>query len=308
MAVRAKSLNLFLMDGEPSGRIKCTMANWTGIAYKIPRTALARSKDLEMLKQSGVYFLFGTDKEDNPVIYIGQAGIRKNGQGLLYRVQEAHTSIDYWTEVVMFTVTNNAFGPTEISYLENRFCNLAMEAKRYFVKNGNDPNPGNLTEEKESELEEFIDNAKIVMGVLGHKAFEPLVTAISDEQILYVTRNNSKASGKRVSDGFVVLKGSLISEHITKSCPEHVLRLRHKHGDKILNNLLVEDILFSSPSGAAAFVCGGSANGNLEWKNAMGTTLKELDAEIEKGMSSWEAGRFDLAENVVERHSQEYKI
>ena len=48
------------------------------------------------------------------MVYIGQAEIRKNGKGLLLRVQEAHNSIDYWTEAVMFTTTNNSFGPTEI--------------------------------------------------------------------------------------------------------------------------------------------------------------------------------------------------
>lgn len=276
MAIRGKSINLFLMDGEPSERIKCTMANWTGIAYKIPRTALDKCKDMEILKQSGVYFLFGTDKEDNTVIYIGQAGIRKNGKGLLLRIQETHASIDYWTEVVMFTTTNNSFGPTEISYLENRFCNLAIAAKRYSVKNGNDPNPENLTEEKESELEEFVDNAKIVMGAFGHKVFEPFVTTTTDEEILYATRNSAKASGKRVSDGFVVLKGSSISEQTTKSCPDHILKIRNKSADKIINGVLTEDILFSSPSGAAAFVCGCRANGNIEWKNAKGVTLKEI--------------------------------
>lgn len=36
--MRGKSINLFLMDGEPNGRMKCTLANWTGVAYKIPRT------------------------------------------------------------------------------------------------------------------------------------------------------------------------------------------------------------------------------------------------------------------------------
>lgn len=87
---RSKTIKLFLMDGEPSGRIKCSLANWTGIAYKIPRTALDKCKDLDILKQSGVYFLFGTDKADNTVVYIGQAGVRKNGKGLLLRVQEAH--------------------------------------------------------------------------------------------------------------------------------------------------------------------------------------------------------------------------
>ena len=58
--MRGKSINLFLMDGEAGGRIKCTLANWTGIAYKIPRTELDRCKEREDLKQSGVYFLFGT--------------------------------------------------------------------------------------------------------------------------------------------------------------------------------------------------------------------------------------------------------
>ena len=279
MAVRGKSINLFLIDGEPSGRMKCTLSNWTGIAYKIPRTALDKCKDMDILKQSGVYFLFGTDKINNPAVYIGQAGIRKNGKGLLLRVQEAHTSIEYWTEVVMFTTTNNSFGPTEISYLENRFRNMAVEARRYSVKNGNDPNPGNLTEEKESELEEFIDYVKIVMGTLGHKVFEPFVTATTDEEILYATRNNAKASGKRVSDGFVVLKGSSITEKTTKSCPDFVLQARNKNKDKIIDNILIEDILFSSPSSAAAFVCGGSANGNMEWKNIKGVSLKEIEAD-----------------------------
>ncbi len=44
----------------------------------------------------------------------------------------------------------------------------------------------------------------------------------------------------------------------------------------------IEYILFNSPSGAAAFVCGSSANGNIEWKTADGITLKELDANTGK--------------------------
>ena len=279
MAIRGKSVNLFLMDGEPSGRMKCTLSNWTGIAYKIPRTDIDKCKDMDILKQSGVYFLFGTDKDNNPVVYIGQAGIRKNGKGLLLRVQEAHTAIEYWTEVVMFTTTNNSFGPTEISYLENRFRNMAVEAKRYSVKNGNDPNPGNLTEEKECELEEFIDYVKIVMGTLGHKVFESFITETTDEEVLYATRNNAKAFGKRVSDGFVVVKGSSITEKTTKSCPDFVLQARNKNKDKIIDRVLTEDILFASPSAAAAFVCGGSANGNVEWKNSKGVTLKEIESD-----------------------------
>lgn len=66
---RGKTLKLFLIDGEPSGRIKCSLANWTGIAYKIPRTSLDKCKNIDILKQTGVYFLFGTDNSDNPGLH-----------------------------------------------------------------------------------------------------------------------------------------------------------------------------------------------------------------------------------------------
>ena len=72
------------MDGDVNGRIKCTLANWTGLAFKIPRTSLDMCKDRDELKQTGVYFLFGKDDQtDKNVVYIGQAGIRKNGEGIL---------------------------------------------------------------------------------------------------------------------------------------------------------------------------------------------------------------------------------
>ena len=50
---RGKNINLFLMDGDASGRIKCTLANWTGVAYKIPRTEIEKCKNREDLKWSG---------------------------------------------------------------------------------------------------------------------------------------------------------------------------------------------------------------------------------------------------------------
>ena len=295
MAVRGKSINLFLMDGEASGRIKCTLANWTGIAYKIPRTELDKCKERDDLKQSGVYFLFGaSDQTGKNVVYIGQAGARKNGEGILNRLQEhkRNPEKDYWTEAIVFTTTNNSFGPTEISYLENRFCNLAMEAKRYEVKNGNDPTPGNVTEEKESELEEFIDYARIIMGTLGHKVFVPLIESKvvdtksdsdSIEIILQLKRTikgvgTIEATGKQTSEGFVVLKGTHISPNDDNIIPA-ILREQRKGTALDDNGCLMEDILFNSPSYAAMFVFGKSANGLTSWKTEDGRTLKEIEAE-----------------------------
>lgn len=224
MAVRGKSINLFLMDGEASGRIKCSLTNWTGIAYKIPRTEIDISKNIEHLSHSGVYFLFGTSENGDDVVYIGQARIRKSGSGLLGRVLEPHLTIDYWTEAVLLTTRDDYFGPTEISYLENRFYNMAKEVGRYLVVNGNDPSPGKLTEEKESELEEFIDYALIVIGALGYKVLTPIVSngnnsTLDTEPILYMQRGEAKATGIRTAEGFAILKGSQLSAKLVKSCP-----------------------------------------------------------------------------------------
>lgn len=54
-----KAHTALLTDGESRGRIKCTLAAWTGVAFKIPRTALDQCEDRDELKQSGEYFLLG---------------------------------------------------------------------------------------------------------------------------------------------------------------------------------------------------------------------------------------------------------
>lgn len=276
----SKTLKLFLIDGDVNGRIKCSLANWTGVAYKIPRIDMHKCKTMDILNQSGVYFLFGKDEEENDVVYVGQAGSRKNGQGLMLRVQEPHNTIDDWTEAIMFTTTNNSFGPTEISYLENKFCNLAIKAGRYVVKNSNDPTPGNVTEETEAELEEFIAYARIVIGCLGHKVLEPdaKVEANDNQPMLHFDYKNLKATGRRVSDGFVVHKGSQVSATLTKSCPDNVKKARKKNAKLIdANNVLIGNVRLSSPSAAAGFVGGASLSGNMLWKDEKGMTLKDLE-------------------------------
>jgi hypothetical protein len=285
------------MDGDSSGRVKCTLANWTGVAYKIPRTELEKCKGRGDLSQSGVYFLFGTsDQTGESVVYIGQAGVRKNGEGILYRLQEhkRNPDKDYWTEAVVFTTSNNSFGPTEISYLESRFTNMALAAKRYDIKNNNEPSAGGQpTEEKESELEEFVDYAKIVMGTLGHKVFEPLlqtlpkistseVSDVADDTVFHINRSGAKAQAKLTSEGIVVLSGSSIRKDMVPSCPEYARNMREeKKTDIGEDGVLLKDILFRTPSGASAFVLGAPTNGNVEWQTEDGKTLKDMESELE---------------------------
>ena len=83
MPQRGRTISLYLLNGSVTGVIKYTLPNWTGVIYKIPRTELESCKKRVDLQQSGVYFLFGKSDENNDnVVYVGQAGIRKNGNEL----------------------------------------------------------------------------------------------------------------------------------------------------------------------------------------------------------------------------------
>lgn len=232
---------MFLMDSEVTGKIKCTLSNWTGVIYKISRIQLGDLKSRDEMKQSGIYFLFGRDEDkQKDVTYIGQATTRKNGEGVLLRIQEhtRDTHADYFNDVIILTTQNNSFGPTEISYLENKFTQLAKEAGRYIVKNGNDPNPGNVTEEKESELDEIVENTLMIIGTLGYRVFVPMTTKVSQDltdnhsTYLYLKRKTKKsnkiieATCERTTEGFVVLEGSQVEIKDSPYLPASLKEMR----------------------------------------------------------------------------------
>ena len=298
MAKRSKNINMFLMDGEVTGKIKCTLSNWTGVIYKIPRIQLGDLKSRDEMKQSGIYFLFGRDEDkQKDVTYIGQATTRKNGEGVLLRIQEhtRDTHADYFNDVIILTTQNNSFGPTEISYLENKFTQLAKEAGRYIVKNGNDPNPGNVTEEKESELDEIVENTLMIIGTLGYRVFVPMTKKASQDltdnhsAYLYLKRKTKKsnkvieATCEQTTEGFVVLEGSQVEIMDSPSLPASLKEMRQNliASQVIQDGVLKEKQLFSSPSYAAAFLLGLQTNGRTDWKNQDGRTLKELEELID---------------------------
>lgn len=298
MAKRSKNINMFLMDGEVTGKIKCTLSNWTGVIYKIPRIQLVDLKSRDEMKQSGIYFLFGRDEDkQKDVTYIGQATTRKNGEGVLLRIQEhtRDTHADYFNDVIILTTQNNSFGPTEISYLENKFTQLAKEAGRYIVKNGNDPNPGNVTEEKESELDEIVENTLMIIGTLGYRVFVPMTKKVSQDLIdnhstyLYLKRKTKKsnkvieATCEQTTEGFVVLEGSQVEIMDSPSLPASLKEMRQNliASRVIQDGVLKEKQLFSSPSYAAAFLLGMQTNGRTDWKDQDGRTLKELEELID---------------------------
>ena len=128
------------------------------------------------------------------------------------------------------------------------------------------------------------------MGTFGHKIFEPLVTiskatstepsSIGEEVMLFLKTSKANATGRITNEGFVVFKGGIVSATPTKSCPENIQHLREQFAERIdINNVLLEDTLFKSPSAAAGFITYASANGLIMWMTSDGTTLKDIESK-----------------------------
>lgn len=275
-----KTIKIFLIDGEPNGRMSCELSNWSGKAYKIPRIKVKDCIDRVDLVSTGVYLLFGKDEAGIDLVYIGEA------ESILKRLNQHLNQKDFWHETIVFISKDENLNKAHVKYLENRLHNIAHSAKRYKVENSIIPTQSSISESDRSEMEEFIENIKMLVNTLGHKVFDEK-REIKQKQItdvFYIKgARGAEATGEPTSDGFVVYKGSKAAKDTTNSMNFNLIKLREKliadaiFIDKVEFLEFSEDFLFSSPSAAAAIVMGRSANGLTEWKLITGKTLKDFE-------------------------------
>lgn len=280
-----KTIKIFLIDGDPNGRMTCELSNWTGKAYKIPRIKIRECHDRGDLTNTGIYLLLGKDEESNEQVYIGEA------ENILNRLSQHLTQKDFWNEAIVFVSKDDNLNKAHIKYLENRLYEIATSVKRYKIENNTIPTQSSISESDKSEMEEYLENIKVLVNALGHKLFEGKredqnkSIKPTEEFTLTNPRENASATGVPTSEGFVVFKGSIFSKTTTPKIPTGLQKVRDeliKNGKAILkgeNYELSEDYVFNSPSQAAGVVLGKSANGLTEWRINSGINLKDYEAK-----------------------------
>jgi len=283
-----KTIKLFLIDGEPNGRMSCELSNWTGKAFKIPRKQIKETADRDELQGTGIYILFGKgDTTGRDLAYIGEA------EGIHKRLIQHLSAKDFWNEAIVFVSKDENLNKAHIKYIESRLYEIAIEVNRYDLENGNCPPRPKISESDQAEMEEFISNIGLLVNTLGFRIFEELrktnqTQEEKEKSTFHIeAARGANASGQSTNEGFVVLKDSSIATSTTKSFPQNWLRFREelindgiiiKQGDKMIFN---KDYLFTSPSAAAAIVMGRSANGLTEWKLSDGRILKAIETDKE---------------------------
>ncbi len=275
-----KTIKIFLIDGDPNGRMACELSNWTGKAYKIPRIKIKDCSDRNDLNTTGIYLLFGKNEEGRDLVYIGEA------ENVLVRLNQHLSSKDFWKETIVFISKDENLNKAHIKYLENRLHDIGTKTNRYAIANGCIPTLSSISESDRSEMEEFIENIKLLVNTLGHKVFEgkrEISILTKPKELLFINSTRGcNAIGEQTSEGFLVLKGSTIANSVTASISKSIRGFRTEliNSNIIVDYEFVEDYIFSSPSYAAAIVMGRSANGLTEWKTADGKILKSLESNI----------------------------
>lgn len=278
--MRPFSLKIFLPDGIPDGLKIIEKSNWIGCGVVFPRSLFPDRKHREEFNRTGVYVLVGPAEEgDLPTIYIGE------GDPVKPRLEQHYAKKDFWTWGVFFNAKDGSLNKAHVQHLEARLVQLAGEAKRATLDNGNKPQLPALSEPEKADAESFLADILSIFPLIGLTSFEkPAVTA-NPKSNLKMEGKGIKAEGHESPQGFVVLKGSRSVIQETASIHAYMKTLR---AELKANGVLVEqdgsylfsqDYVFNSPSTAAGVVLGRAANGRTEWKDAKNRTLKEIQEQ-----------------------------
>ena len=268
-------LQFILEEENPNGIIECSVDDWFGISYKIPRNKLKEASSLDYINNTGVYILFGDDENTaEKIAYIGEA------EDIYNRLSQHNKNKDFWNECIVFVSKDNSLNKAHIKYIEHELYEMSKKANRYIIKNESNPTKSSLSNADEIRAEKFISKIKIIANMFGYKLFISLVDKNDKEdKTLHLTNNGIEyAHGMLTDEGFVVLKGSKVKEGVFNSLSPSLNGFfeKERSSTDLVDNVYINDHLFSSPSMAAIAILGRNANGYTEWKNKDNVSLKKI--------------------------------
>lgn len=296
MSAVARSIRLFLVDGDPSGTITAEVVNWTGHVLLAPISKLSEVLSRAELGKTGVYFLFGelTELGGRRPVYIGES------DNVGKRISQ-HSRNKSWEFDRFCVVTSKDLNLTKAHarYLENRFTAIAKESDRSLVLNSVEPAVGSLPESDIADMNYFVEQVRLILPVLGfdvlkgrfkvpdHIGTHIMLDGQSGAELvpltLRVSRKGLQARAIEKSGEVVVRAGSLADRY-----PDHAMNQYGQLRERLIREgtlvpvedepflKFTKDTLFTSPSAAAAVIYGRNANGRTSWYLAdINRTLKE---------------------------------
>lgn len=179
------------------GLARCYCNGASAEGYRLLWDKVAEMKSAEVLDMPGIYFIIekkGNEKH-KPRIYVGQGDKRKNQKAMLNRVKEHKRKGEFtWADDVVFIRIPDSFGPTEFSFLENKFYQLIVEAEAYDASQ-EDPHKAIPRDEIKYQVNCVLEEAEWILSIFGHRPFTKSVVA--DKVLVFDTKKEIKTAAEK---------------------------------------------------------------------------------------------------------------
>ena len=267
-----KTVTTYLIDGDPKGTQYAFISNKTCQMFVVPRSNLSYLNTQEKLQKPAFYILLGEDEATKPQAYIGET------ENFRERVKDHDSKKAFWQKALIFVSKDADMTKADVQYLEYKAITEAKKANAFVLSdNKQTPKAPNLPEYRQDSMDEFFEDVKFLASFIGCNIFE--MSQPKAEHLFYVKGRGCDAKGFYSSNGFTVLKDSVIAQTTVPSLKWSDKRnsLINEYATKYGNNLLMNsDKTFSSPSTASSFCLGRPSNGWADWKDENGNTLDSV--------------------------------
>jgi hypothetical protein len=304
--MKPRSINIFLLDGDPDGVKVAQIAMSTIQAIAFRRNQLRRVRDtFPEIERPGVYVLIGAD-ETEPGRLLGYIG-ESEGVGGRLATHSADAARAFWNDTVVLVSKDENLTKSHARYVEASLIRAVGDNPRWTLPNTNRPSSdaGKLPLPDRVAMDEFIDQTKTLVGALGWDLFKVVRGPVTPAaQVSEVTPAPSPAAAEHFSfrgEGFdaemkigpsgeiIVTSGSKARLRTTPTIPKGTVAMRQMLQERGVlkptqEHLVFEgEYVFSSPSAAAAVVTGASANGRIVWKLPDGRTYADWEDAQNRG-------------------------
>ena len=240
--------------------------------FVVPRSNLSYLNTQEKLQKPAFYILLGEDEATKPQAYIGET------ENFRERVKDHDSKKSFWQKALIFVSKDADMTKADVQYLEHKAIAEAKKANAFVLSdNKQTPKAPNLPEYQQDSMDEFFEDVKFLASFIGCNIFE--VSQPKVEHLFFTKGRGCEAKGFYSSNGFTVLKGSVIAQTMVPSFnwkekrEKMVQEYTTIEKDKLV---MTSDKTLSSPSTAADFCIGSSNNGWLVWKDKEGNTLDSV--------------------------------
>lgn len=260
---KAKTISLLLEDGTLKGVMCIEDSSWnSGELYSAPRESINELMSSEACNKFGVYLLLSEE-----MVYVGQS------MDLATRIKQHLSGKDWWERAIVLTTKDDSLNRSDIDYLESVLINKANENHKLDCDNKKKGNPQKVTKFRKVELEQYLEEAFLLMELIGVSVFSKENRAkkkVVEKVDTPIDYNVSDIQGKSDAKELLAQRGLLIEcecnyAKLQKKRLEYWVNPRvtivDKDWDIILNNQFEKEIIYIHVPAKTFVMSKGKKNG-----------------------------------------------